>query len=683
GVVRYIGEPVAAVAATSYEEALEAVELIEVHYEEMKPVFDVDESIKEKPVSVVHPDLENYKRVSSKFYRTTGSSHLPNVSNYRIIRTGNPDSAFEKADIIVEGEYSTAPVSHSHIEPTSIIAKLEPDGVLTVITSGQTPFRTRKELSDCLQMPETRIRVVCPKHIGGGFGNRGAPVYEPICAALALRTKGRPVKLILTRREELSATTCRHATKISIKDGVTRYGKIIGRVMRIVYNGGAYSVAGNVAVNNAVYAVSSLYNIPNFHAEIYRVYTNQLQGGAFRGFGTTQVFWAIESQMDEIARRLEMDPVDFRLMNIAVNGSTTVIGEKLADDTTDRCLEIVKSLTFSRKKPSLPFDSQIKIGRGIAVAKHQLTVSLPSVATLKVNADATVDLYVGATDAGQGTLTGLAQITAEEFKIPLHNVRIVSSDTSITPVAPGSSGSRQIVQTGLAVVRACRDAKKKLLSIAAERLGVPENKLDFSGGEFIISTTNERVSLKQLFSEDAIGGSFVNNVGMITGTGLFSEPKTDQCSVDAAPSLEYTPVAAMADVAVDSETGFIKVLNLVVVIDAGKAVNPELVRGQVYGGACMGLSTTLLEELIVDNGQVLNASFMDYLLATSADTPAIEAVVFESGKGAGYLGMRSVGEVPILPIAPAIGNAVYDAIGVRIRDLPITPSKILEALKLR
>ncbi|MEM4168683.1 MAG: molybdopterin cofactor-binding domain-containing protein, partial [Thermoproteota archaeon] len=410
GVVRYVGEPVAAVAADRYETALDALDLIEVEYEELPPLFDVEDSLNDKPSVVIHPNLSNYRRASSKFYKSVGELNRPNVSNYRVINRGDAESVFHQADLVVEETYTTSAVSHCQMEPTAVIAKLNNDGFLEVLTSGQTPFRIRKELSDCLELPENRIRVISPKHVGGGFGNRGAPLYEPICAALALKNRGRPVKLILTRQEEMSSTTCRHSTRIYIKDAVMKDGKIVGRVMKIIYNGGAYSVAGNVAVNNAVYAVSSLYDIPNLRAEIYRVYTNQLQGGAFRGFGTTQIYWAMESQMDEIARRLGVDPVDIRMKNLVVNGTTTAIGERISDDTTDQCLRALKNLIATYEKPSPVSYNCCRVGRGVAAAKHQLTVSLPSLASVRINHDSTVDLYVGTTDIGQGTLTGLAQI---------------------------------------------------------------------------------------------------------------------------------------------------------------------------------------------------------------------------------------------------------------------------------
>lgn len=687
GFVRYVGEPVAAVAADSYETALEAVELIEVELEELPAVFSVDESLKDNPPTVIHPKLNEYRRASSKLYRVKTLVSKPNVSAYQKIVLGDVEAAFRQADLIVEGKYSTSPVSHVQLEPTSIIAKMDNDGTLHVITSGQTPFRTRKELSDCLGIPEQKIRIIVPKNVGGGFGNRGAAVYEPLCAALAMHTNGRPVKLTLSRMEEFAASTSRHEAKIHIIDAVTNDARIIGRKITVVYNGGAYSVAGNVAVRNAVYAISSVYKIPNIFAEIYRVYTNRLQGGAFRGFGTTQVYWAIESHMDEIARKLKIDPIQLRKKNILKNGQKTCIGENLKDDTMDLCLEEFERKIRSKTLPQPPSSPSCRVGRGIAIAKHQCDVTYPNIAIVKINADSYVDLFVGSTDVGQGTFTGLAQIVADEFNISVNKVRIFASDTFVTPVATGSSGSRQLVQMGLAVAAACRDAKDKILKLAAKKLGISESSLYVSGAKIYSKNSNDvLITFDELLSPGPMGGDVFVEEGVIIGKGMFHsdvaelDPDTGQLSGDQA-ALDYTPVCASADVEVDIETGTLRVLDLLIVTDVGKAINPKLVEGQIHGGAWMGMSTTIWEFLFIENGRVLNPSLMDYLIASAAESPTVEAIALESGLGPGYAGSRSIGEIPILPIAPAIGNALADATGVRISDLPLTPEKVLNSLK--
>jgi CO/xanthine dehydrogenase Mo-binding subunit len=687
--VRYIGDPVAAVIAESRETAIDAAEAVEIEYDSLPAVFDPEESMTERPSAIIHPDKPHYERSSSKLYKTNIPAQRPNVSAYQRIQHGDVENAFKRTSLIIEGVYTTAPLSHVQLEPTSVIAKAETDGSLTVITSGQTPFRTRKELSDSLGIPESNIRVISPKHVGGGFGNRGAAVYEPICAAAAMKTEGRPVKLVLSRWEELGTTTSRHSTKVWIRDALTKDGRIMARKLRVIYDGGAYSVAGNVAVRNALYAISSVYNIPNLSAEIFRVYTNKIQGGAFRGFGSTQVYWAIESQMDEIARHLNVDPLKLRSRNILRNGDRSCIGEVMNEDTMDFCLQRFSDWLRTKPKPVVRKEGSWVLGRGIAIAKHQCDTTFPNIALVRVSGDSTIDLLVGSTDVGQGTFTGLAQIVAEEFKIPIEKVRITPSDTFITPVAVGSSGSRQLVQMGQAVMAACQDAKKKILELASKALAVPEKRLSLENGNvYAKGSSGPSVRLNDLFSPGPMGGEFVKGEGLILGKGLFYseiaeiDPATGQSSLEQV-ALDYTPICACVDVAVDRETGFIQVLNMWLALDIGKAINPALIEGQIQGGAWMGLSTTILEGLIMDNGQILNQTLMDYLVGTSIESSPIESLVLESGQGPGPMGARSLGELPILPIAPAIANAVRDATGARLKDLPLTPETVLKALKAK
>ncbi len=689
GKVRYIGEPVVAVAAESFDIAFAACELVDVEYEPLTPLFDFKEALLEEPPTVVHEDLSRYKRLKSKLYRVALTPNKPNVSALQKIRFGDVEEAFKQADFIITNTYTTQAVQHAQLEPTSIIAKQEPDGSLTIYTSGQTPFRTRKEISDALEIPEQKIRVIVPKHVGGGFGNRGAAVYEPIVAALALKTQGRPVKLVLSRLEDLMYTTTRHQAEIKLSDAVTKDGRIIGRVMSIVYNGGAYSVAGNVVVRNAIYAISSVYNIPNFKADIYRVYTNQVQGGAFRGFGSTQIYWAIESQMNEIAQRLNIDPLELRLKNILKDSDVSCIGEKIHSDTMRLCINTLKKLLDENPKPKSPIDGWV-VGRGVAIAKHQCDITYPSVALIRLNEDLTIDLYIGATDIGQGTFTGLAQIVAKEFNIPLSKVRVISSDTLLTPISPGSSGSRQLVQLGNAVLAAVKDLKGQIVEAASKILSKPKDKISFSNGKLKVESENttEEIPLETLFTAGPMGGAYIEQTGLLLGRGFFYEdlaeidPETGQASKPRV-ALEYTPICAAVDLAVDPESGSIKVLNIKVIADVGRAVNPALVEGQLKGGAWMGFSTSLFEELVIEEGQIFNGTFMDYLIASISETPNIETTILESGIGPGPFGSRSVGELGVLPIAPAIGNGVKDAIGVRVTSLPITPEKVFWLLKNR
>ncbi len=684
GKVRYVGDPVAAVVASSPDVALAAAELVEVEYEPLRPIYDAKESAEEAP-TIVHEDLPRYRRYSSKLYRVAIEERMPNVSAIQKISFGDVHEAFKKADFVVSNTYTTQPVHHCHLEPTSIIAKEEPDGSITVYTSGQTPFRTRKEIADALEMPERKIRVIVPRHVGGGFGNRGAAVLEPLVAAVALKTNGRPVKLILSRLEEMMYTTVRHSTQIEISDAVSKDGFILGRLINVYYNGGAYSVAGNVVVRNAVYAISSVYKIPNLKAEIYRVYTNLVQGGAFRGFGSPQIYWAVESQMDEIARRSGIDPIEFRLKNILRDGDVSCIGEEVKDDTMEMCIRKMQEILASRPRPSR---EGWLTGKGIAIAKHQCDITYPSIALLRLNEDLSFNLYVGATDVGQGIFTGLAQIVAEEFNVPPDRVLIISSDTLLTPLSTGSSGSRQIVQLGNAVLSACRDLKRQIIQAVSKILDTPIESIGFEKGCIKISKDGgvQYLTLDNIFRSGPMGGAYISGEGLLIGRGFFYEEPAELDPWTGAASkpkvaLEYTPICTAVDVAVDPETGVLKVLRITVVTDVGKAINHSLVEGQLIGGVWMGFSTSLFEELLIKDGQVHNGTFMDYLIPTAADSPPIEVIVLESGLGPGPFGSRSVGELGVVSIAPAIGNALRDAAGIRVFSLPITPEKIFYGLK--
>ena len=325
GKVRYVGEPIAAVAAETLDAAEEAADLIEVEYKELPAVFDPEQALEPNPKVVVHPDIGKYKRLKAQIYKSVFDPVRPNITNYFKVRRGNVDEAFKQADLIIENRFESHMVQHAHIEPIATLARYENNGSYTLWTSGQNTYRTRKELSDALKVPEVNIRVIALRHVGGGFGNKGAGHIEPIVASLAKAT-GRPVKISLTREEVFTSTSVRHPAVAYIKDAVKNDGTILGRQIKLIYNGGAYSLAGNVAVGNSIHGMTSVYRLPNLKADIYRVYTNQVQGGAFRGFGAPQIYFAIESQMDIIARTLHMDPIEFRRRNLLHDGEKTAIG---------------------------------------------------------------------------------------------------------------------------------------------------------------------------------------------------------------------------------------------------------------------------------------------------------------------------------------------------------------------
>jgi CO/xanthine dehydrogenase Mo-binding subunit len=690
--VRYVGEPIAAVAAESLEAAEEASDLIEVEYKELPAVFDPEEAMRENPKVVIHPNIANYKRLKAQIYKAVSDPTRPNITNYFKVRKGNVDEGFKQADIIVENRFSTHMVQHAHIEPIAVLARYESDGSYTIWTSGQNTFRTRRELSDALKVPETKIRVIALKHVGGGFGNKGAGHIEPIVASLAEKTK-RPVKISLTREEVFVATSVRHPSVTYIKDGVKKDGTIVARQIKLIYNGGAYSLAGNVAVGNSIHGITSVYRLPNLKADIYRVYTNEVQGGAFRGFGAPQIYFAIESQMDIIAEKLGMDPLEFRMKNLLHDGEKTAIGHRLSSDTIEQCIGRVREEV--RSSSALPKrreeEGKWVYGTGYAISKEQCDVSFPSMAYARLLEDGIIEIWTAATDPGEGIHTVLSQIAAEEMQVPLDNIRLITSDTGLTPVGTGASGSRQTSQMGMAVKLACQDLKKKMVSAAARKTGVKEDSLRLSNGKIEIASPSaasqgKSLSYSEIFNPGPMGGAYVPEEGTLIGKALWMpktgeiDPETGQCSTDRAVAY-YTPVAQAARVAINTETGAIKIIEFIGAIDVGKAINPLNVIGQNEGAIAMGANGAVNEEMVLVNGKVLNPDLKDYKLQSIMEYFPIKSIILENYNPDGPFGARGCGEAPISAVAPAIANAVYDATGIRFYDLPITPEKLLLALR--
>ncbi len=686
GKVRYVGEPIAAIAAESLDAAEEASDLIEVEYKELPALFDPEESLKQNPKVVIHPDIGKYKRLKAQMYKTVADPTRPNITNYFKIRRGDVDKAFREADLIVENRFSTHMVQHAHIEPIAVLSRYEPDGSFTLWTSGQNTYRTRRELSDALKVPETKIRVIAMRHVGGGFGNKGAGHIEPIVACLAQKTR-RPVKMILTRDEVFGATSVRHPSITYIKDALKRDGTILGRQMKVIYNGGAYSLAGNVVNKNCAHAITSVYKLPSLKADIYRVYTNQVQGGAFRGFGSPQAVFAVESQMDICARELHLDPIEFRKKNLIEEGGTSALGEKLRNVTIRECIDRVVQ---DAKNSSFPqIQGKWKYGTGYAISKEQCDVSFPSIAYAKLLEDGSVEIWTSATDPGEGIHTVLSQIAAEVLLIGIEKVRLVLSDTALTPVGTGASGSRQTSQMGMAVKLACENLKEKMMLTASKKLGVEKSDVAFeirqNAPGIVSKSSGGFLEYKDLFSPGPMGGAFIPGEGTIIGQAFWLpktgdlDPETGQCSTDRAAAY-YTPVAQAARVAVNLETGRILVLEYIGALDVGKAINPMNVLGQNEGAISMGLNGAMNEEMVLVNGRVLNPDLKDYKLQSIMEYFPIKSIILENYNPDGPFGARGCGEAPISPVAPALANAVYDAMGIRIKDLPITPEKILVAI---
>ena len=680
-VVRFVGEPIAAVAADTAEIAERAAQLITVDYEDLPAVFDAEEAMKPNPKAVIHPDKASYKR--SPIWTPKFDPSRPNIGNTVRVVKGDVERAFGEAEVIVENRFETQIAQHMHMEPTVAIAYVDPYGEVTVWTSHQAPYRLRHQISEALSIPPSRIKVLVV-YSGGGFGNKLITSIEPICILLSKRT-GRPVRMALSREEILTATTVRHPFVIYIKDGVTRDGRIIARDVTAILNGGAYSGSSGMAVGRmSVFAATNNYNIPNLRVNTHRVYTNQVPGGAFRGFGTAQMHWALESQMDEVAHRLGLDPVQLRLKNALRQGDENAIGEIVEEPTTESLERVAEQIGWDRKKPEPR--GPWRMGRGIAyIEKYGSEPN--SVAYVRVLDDETVDVFSTVTEIGQGSHTALRQLAAEELGVPVGSVRMADLDTSVTPYDPGQFGSRSTYNAGNAILLACQDLKQKILFHASTKVGLPPGELEVRGMKVHAKGRPEPLlRVTDLYEKsNSRFGAFLRSGGDLMGTATWYvdvgglDPETGQCTKARANPF-YTRGATGAELWVNTETGQTKIERMVTCVDAGRVINPALAWGQVEGCMSMGTSLTLFEELVQNNGKLVNADLKDYKVLGIADSFPSEIHFLENAQSDGPYGARGVGEAAITAVAPAIANAIEDAVGVRVRSLPITAEKVLKAL---
>lgn len=676
--VRYVGEPVAAVAAETTEIAEEALDLIDVDYRDLPSIFDPEESLKKEPVVVIHPDFRSYtvKYLGAEL-------GIPNLHAYFKVRRGDAEKAFEKCYTIVENTFHINMVHAFHLEPIVSIARVEPNGGITIWESTQHPYMLRNEVSEALQIPLEKINVIVP-HVGGGFGNKLVSVVAPITVALTMQTK-RPVKISLTRREVFEASYVRQPFVVHIKDGVARDGRILARKMTSIISGGGYS--GGMGVNETKTSNCGFthYKADNFHYDAYRVYTNRVPGGPYRGFGAGQVNWAVESQMDIIAKKLNLDPVEIRLKNLVEEGDKNLVGETMRSAEHKSMLRKAKDLIGWGQKRSA--DGPWRFGKGVSSGHKWSFAPTASSALVKCSFGGFLDVFVSTIDMGTGAQTVLAQIAGEVLKTPIEKIRVSMPNTNFTPFSDGGFSTRQTYNDGNAVRLAALDLKKQIVERASGIIGADKMELNIKEGN-VYSTKDPKKTMKidDLFIKGVSrGGAFAPERDFIGAATWYQEsgplrPEDGQCTTDRACSF-YDVVSTAAEVAVNVETGQIKVLKLAVSVDPGTVMNPLLFEGQVQGSAFMAFSNTLFEDMIFEDGRLVNAELADYKIAGSKDAPEIVVSWGGSPFPDGPFGAKGIGEGPMLPTPAAIANAIYDAIGVRIYDLPVTAEKVLTALK--
>lgn len=693
-IVRYVGEPIAAVAAETIETAEEATELIEVEYEELPPVFNTEEAMATNPLVVVHRDLFHYKR-GGAFGGPRFDLSRPNVFMHFKIRKGDVDKGFHESDLIVENRFTTARVQHCALEPQAAIAQPTQDGGLTLWVGRQSIYGLQSTIGDIFGIKPSKIRVI-QYYVGGGFGLKNNIILEPIVVLLALKT-GRPIKLVFTREDVFVHGGNKVPMVIYIKDGAKKDGTLMAREIKVILNGGAYAFNTAVVTRNCSFVAVSMYRIPNFKWDSYGVYTNEVPNSSFRGLGNNQLAWVIESHMDILAEKLGIDPVLIRKRNLLEEGEPNLIGEITHSIGAKECLE--KVTKFIKLNDRIEGKDLWKRGKGIALGNKYSIAPTASLARVKVNEDGNIMVFHSADELGQGCNTIAAQIAAEEFGIPVDNVKVISCDTLVTPFfGGGSTASRVTYNLGNAIRQACQVAKRKLFEIAANRLGVSPSELESNGAEvYTKEAPIRKINFTELFlgyRGDRPGGYGTHTTsGEITGDATWvqdytpEDPDTGQINPVAALQGKrlnafYTYTAKSVEVAVNVETGEVKVIRCGHSIDS-TPLNPKMCEQQMEGGIGMGIGDALYEEVKVEKGVVLNPNFTDYRIPTFQEIPQLknaENFIIPTPHKDGPFGAKGLGEAAIIGLQPAIANAIYNAVGIRIADLPITPEKILQAI---
>jgi CO/xanthine dehydrogenase Mo-binding subunit len=655
GKVHYVGEPVAVVLAADPHVAEEAAQLVVAEYEELPAVFDEVEAAENN--ILVHEELKPAGTFADlKHLKGRRGTNI--ALDYRL-RRGDVDAAFADCAHVFEHTFRTQKVLHLTFEPMASIADAREDHV-TIWSASQGPSFVRTEIARLLGWPENRVRIRVP-YLGGGFGAKLYIKMEALACALSMLAR-RPVKVALTMEEQFYTIT-KHPSTFRIKSGLDADGRIVARKCEVWWNGGAYADIGPRVSQKSGFTASGPYDIDHVWIDSYALYTNLPPAGALRGFGIPQLVWAYESHTDMIARALKLDAVAFRKKNLLREGQPQPTGQVLKDAAIETVLDrIAERLNWSG-----PFDrgtGVVRRGRGLAVALKAVISPTTSVAIVNVAADGSCTLYCGTVDMGQGSDTAMAQMVGEVLNMPAESIRVVQRDTDVTPYDMGTLGSRSLFHMGHAVRLAAEDAKAKIAALAKE-VGEPEGS---------------NTPLGELFRK-----KYGMQAGNIIGTGTY---KPDYVPPDPATGLtpNATPfwmvAGAGAEVEVDTETGHVRVTRLINVADVGKAINPRIVETQISGGALMQLGFTMFEKMHIDGGQVTNASLADYKVPGLHDVPAVmqnEAV--DTYQSNGPFGAKGVGEVATFGVSPAIANAIDDAVGVRLMELPLNPEAVLRALR--
>ena len=650
-VVRFVGDRVAAVAADTPDAAEDALGLIDVEYEELPAVFDPLEAMQPNAPRI-HEDVAGYDGAPKQRL----ALDVPNGLTRQAWRKGDLEQGFREADLVLEHTFRIPARHQGYIEPHVGTVAIDNDGRIQVWTSTKAPFATRNQLAQAVGVPQTSIRLNVV-NVGGEFGGKGDALDLPVAYFLAQQS-GRPVKIVMTYADELMAGNPGHPTVVTVRSGVKRDGRIVARTLRAVHASGAYGALKANACLPTWHYVGGPYRVDNACFEFLQVYTNTVPGGYFRGPGALQTYFALESHTDIIARELGMDPAEFRLRNLIGEGEEDAVGQRLRSVRFREVLQAaLDAARWERPKPGPNY------GRGVALFGRHIGGG-PTGIILSTEPDGAFTVISPTFDQGTGTHTILRQLVADEMRVPIEQVRVMVGDTDTAPNDGGARASRVTYVAGRVIVQACGQLREQLIAQAARMLECRPEEADYGDGKFWLrEDLSQQISLRKVVA-------------------LAKDPLTVTVQEDVPQPDDVTYICAqVAEVEVDPETGEMQLHRFITAHDVGTVINPITHQGQIDGGVIMGLGQALMEELVMEGGQVTDANLGNYKLPTAADIPELETVLVRSSGGVGPYGAKAIGELANNSPPAAIANAVADAVGVRLFELPITAEKIYHALK--
>jgi CO/xanthine dehydrogenase Mo-binding subunit len=643
--------------------------MIRVRYDPLPAIVDPEEALK-ADAPLIHPDFEAYEALAAAIRRG-------NDCGYNELIKGDIAAGFASADVVVDERYV---VDHSHpapIETHGVLATVESDGRVTVWSSSQVPYFARSGIAETLKLPMSKVRVIVPS-LGGGFGGKCEFGIEAHAVALAQKA-GRPVRLILSRAEEfIVPNMTRHGAVVELKTGLKRDGTIVAREGRVVLDTGGNAAHGPVISEIATMLAAGPYRIPHLRIVGHAAYTNKISAGSVRAPSGPQICWAVEQHTDSLAHAVGLDPYEFRLKNVVEDGDTGPTGQVFGPIGLKECLTKAAELIGWDRRSSLSQDEGMGIGVG-----WWFSASNPSAATLKMSEDGTVTLHTGANENGSGAIQGLLHLVADEMGVPLDDISVVYQDTDVGAWDGGSSGSQTVFSVGRAIQSAAVDLRAQIFDVAANILEADPADLELRDGSVAVKGTPKRsVGLSD------VGAKAFETRGTLIGRGTVAAlPMPPDAGATCSGRIQFPAFLApafcahAARVKVDQDLGTVVVTEAVAVQEVGRAINPVGIEGQMEGGLIHGMGNALTERSHFEEGRMRNAGFMDYKLVTAADGPKIKTAIIETPSEEGPLGVRGVGEPPVIAITGAIGNAIRSATGVLVRTMPMTPDRVLRALR--